>query len=144
MRTRSLNHSCYKHLYHIVWGTKFRYKYLKDYVVAEIRASFHKTCTLYPTLHIETMNTDLDHVHIQIEIPPNIEVSKAVQVLKQNSSRHLRMKFPFIRRMYLEKGIWSVGFFSSTNGLNEEQVRRYIEWQGKRDLPKNQLKLEFS
>ncbi len=131
-------------MYHIVWGTKYRYKYLKEYVVAAVRESFSETCTLYPTLHIETMNTDRDHIHIQIEIPPNIEVSKAVQVLKQNSSRHLKKKFPFIRRMYLEKGIWSVGFFSSTVGLNETQVRRYIEWQGKQDLPSNQLHLEFS
>jgi len=80
------------------------------------------------------MNTDEDHVHLQIEIPPNIAVSDAVGKLKAASSRHLRTKFKFIREIYLEKdGIWSVGYFSSTVGLNESQVKRYIQWQSRKD-----------
>lgn len=82
------------------------------------------------------MNTDQDHVHIQIEIPSNIAVSDAVSKLKASSSRHLKSKFKFIREIYLEKdGIWSVGYFSSTIGLNEDIIRKYIEWQGKKDKP---------
>jgi len=90
----------------------------------------------YPTLWIETLNTDEDHVHMQIEVPPNITISDAVGKLKAISSRYLRSKFKFIREIYLEKdGIWSVGYFSSTIGLNETQVRKYIKWQGKKDVP---------
>ena len=82
------------------------------------------------------MNTDEDHVHIQIEIAPNATVSDAVGKLKAYSSRHLREKFKFIREMYIEKdGIWSVGYFSSTIGLNEEQIKRYIVARGKKDKP---------
>lgn len=82
------------------------------------------------------MNTDQDHVHIQIEIPSNIAVSDAVSKFKANSSRHLKSKFKFIREIYLEKdGIWSVGYFSSTIGLNEDIIKKYIEWQGKKDKP---------
>lgn len=82
------------------------------------------------------MNTDEDHVHLQIEIPPNIAISDAVSKLKSLSSQYLKKKFKFIREMYLEKdGIWSVGYFSSTVGLNEAQVSRYIEWQGRKDKP---------
>jgi len=136
MRTRSLCHSVYQHQYHIVWGTKKRFPYLKPYVVAELKKSFKETTKQYPTLHIEEFNTGDDHVHLQIEIPPNVEVAKAVQVLKQQSSKHLRSCFPFIRRMYLESSIWSVGYFSSTVGLNEETIRRYIEHQDKEEQPK--------
>lgn len=144
MRTRSLNHCCYKHNYHIVWSTRYRYKYLKDYVVAELTKSINETLGKYPTLHLETINTDKDHVHLQIEIPPNITVSKVVQVLKQYSSKHLKSHFKFIRRMYLEHGIWSVGYFSSTVGLNEDTIRHYIQWQGRHELPVTQTSLEFS
>lgn len=71
-----------------------------------------------------------------VEIPPNITISDAVGKLKSYSSRHLRSKFKFIREIYLEKdGIWSAGYFSSTIGLNEEQIKRYIDWQGKQELP---------
>ncbi len=136
MRTRSLNHSTYKHLYHIVWGTKHRRKWLKDYVKAELKASLYDTCKKYPTLFITAINTDEDHVHLQIEIPPNIPVSDAVQKLKSLSSSHIQKKFRFIKEMYLEwDGIWAVGYFSSTNGLNEEQVKIYIEYQGKKEKP---------
>jgi len=87
---------------------------------------------------LEVINIDEDHVHIQIEIPPNIAVSDAVRVLKAESSFALQKRFRFIKDMYLEKdGIWSVGYFSSTNGLNDAMVRRYIEWQGRHDLPEN-------
>ena len=136
MRTRHLNHSTYQHQYHIVWGTKGRRKILKPYVLAELKKCFYAVVKQYPTLWIESMNTDEDHVHIQIEIPPNILVADAVSKLKSTSSRLLRRRFRFIRNMYLEKdGIWSVGYFSSTVGLNETQIKRYIEWQGRKDKP---------
>lgn len=136
MRTRRLNHSTYQHQYHVVWGTKHRRKWLKDYVKQELITNLYDTVKKYPALSIQTINTDQDHVHIQIEIPPNIAVADAVQKLKSNSSHHLQKKFKFIREMYLDwDGIWSVGYFSSTIGLNEEKVKKYIEWQNKKEKP---------
>ena len=137
MRIRYLNHSTYQHQYHIVWGTKGRRNILQKYVLPELKKSLFETVKKYPTLWIETVNADQDHVHLQIEIPPNIAVSDAVRALKANSSLYLRKKFKFIRDIYLEKdGIWSVGYFSSTIGLNETQIKKYIEWQNKKDQPK--------
>ena len=137
MRIRHLNHSTYQHQYHIVWGTKGRRKILQKYVLPELKKSLYATMKKYPTLWIENVNTDLDHVHLQIEIPSNITVSDAVGKLKAESARHLRKTFKFIREIYLDKdGIWSVGYFSSTVGLNEGQIRKYIDWQGKKDTPK--------
>ena len=99
---------------------------MQSYVLPELKKALYATVKKYPTLWIESMNTDLDHVHLQLEVPPNILVSDAVGRLKAESSRHLRFKFKFIRDIYLEKeGIWSVGYFSSTVGLNEAQIRKY-------------------
>ena len=136
MRIRHLNHSTYQHQYHIVWGTKYRRKILKPYVLTELRKILYDTVKKYPTLWIEKLNVNEDHVHLQIEISPNIALSDAIGKLKSASSRFLRSKFKFIREIYIEKdGIWSVGYFSSTIGLNENQVKRYIEWQNKKDKP---------
>lgn len=138
MRMRALNHSTYQHQYHIVWGTKYRRKILKPYVLTELKKILYSTVKKYPTLWIEAVNADEDHIHLQIEIPPNIAVSDAVGTLKAASSRYLRTKFTFIHQLYLEKdGIWSVGYFSSTIGLNEARVHRYIEWQGKKEAPRS-------
>jgi len=143
MRIRSLNHSVYQHDYHIVWGTKYRRKYLKEYVKDELITKLYETIKKYPTLHINTVNTDEDHIHLQIEIPTNMAVSTVVQKLKAESSQHLKKRFKFIKDMYLDEGIWSVGYFSSTIGLNEVMIKRYIEHQGKKDYPR-QARIGFS
>ncbi len=136
MRTLHLNHSTYQLQYHIVWGTKYRYQWLKDYTLAPLRKSFKETEEKYPTLKVLEFNADEDHLHLQVEIAPNIAISDAVAKLKSASSLFLRKRFKFIREMYLEKdGIWSVGYFVSSVGLNEEQVKRYIEWQNKKEKP---------
>ena len=137
MRIQHLNHSAYQHQYHIVWGTKYRRPWLKNYIKPTVVQSFNQTLKEYPTLFILALNTDNDHIHIQIEIPPNIAISNVVQMLKQRSSIDIRRKHRFISKMYLENNIWSVGYFSSTIGLNEERIRKYIEWQGRRELPQH-------
>jgi putative transposase len=136
MRVRSLNHSMYELQYHIVWGTKYRRKWLKPYTKVELEKSFKETEKKYPSLHIDAMNTDEDHVHVQIEIAPSIAIADAVRALKNRSSLHMQKKFKFIREMYLEKdGIWSVGYFVSSIGMDEEKIRRYIEHQGQQEKP---------
>lgn len=135
MRIQTLNHSTYQHQYHIVWGTKYRRKWLKLYIKPVLVKSFNQIIEEYPTLFINSFNIDDDHIHLQIEIPSNITVSSAVQKIKQRTSIDIGKKHKFIREMYLENSIWSVGYFSSTIGLNEEQIRKYIEQQGRRELP---------
>ena len=131
-----LNHSTYKLQYHIVWGTKYRHKWLKPYVKTELRKSFQVTLKKYPELHLFETNTDEDHVHIQIEIPPSQTIADAVSKLKANSSLHLKKQFKFIKDMYLEKdGIWSVGYFVSSVGLDEATIKRYIQYQGRKEKP---------
>ena len=133
MRIRNLNHSKYQIIYHIVWGTRYRRKYIKEYTKQELRKYLFSATKKYPTLHISAFNTDEDHVHLQIEIPPNLSISAVVQRLKSESSALLKQKFKFIRDMYIDGSIWSVGYFVSTIGLNEEAIRKYIANQGKAD-----------
>ena len=143
MRTRSLNHSVYQTQYHLVWGTRYRRKYLKDYVKSEFLAACYAVVKKYPTLYVHTANVDNDHVHLQIEIPPNLAVAAVVQALKIESSIRIKKRFKFVREMYLDGSIWSVGYFVSTIGLNETTIKRYIEYQGKKDTGRT-MRLGFS
>ncbi len=137
MRIRSLSHSAYQHEYHLVWGTRYRRRYIKEYVKNELITHLYTIIKKYPTLYVQTVNTDEDHIHIHIEIPPNIAVAAVVQRIKSETSAHLKKHFKFIREMYLDGSIWSVGYFSSTVGLNEQMIKRYIEMQGKKDKSHN-------
>jgi putative transposase len=85
-----------------------------------------------------------DHVYLLIEIPPKYSISEVVQKLKCIASVDLRNKFKFIKEIYLEKtGMWSDGYFVSTVGLNEEQIKKYIQNQNKYDISQDVSK-EFS
>lgn len=137
MRIRHLNHSVYQIQYHIVWGTLYRRKVLKYYVRGELIKALYKILRSYPDWYISETNTGDDHVHILIEIPPKYPVSKAVQVLKSHTSVHLKKKFKFINNIYPRGRMWSAGYFVSTVGLNEKNIRRYIEYQSKFDIGKD-------
>lgn len=127
----------------MVWGTKCRRQYIREYVKNELVIYIKRIVARYPTLHLISINTGVDHIHLQMEIPPNIAVSRVVQRIKQETSKLIKKRFKFIRNIYLEDGIWSVGYFSSTLGLNEEVVKKYIEYQGRRDRGR-QFRLQFS
>ena len=96
----------------------------------------------YPEIDIVEINHDKDHIHLLVIIPPKYSVSQVVRILKANTSRDLKKKFPFLKKVYWgTDGIWSDGYFVSTVGVNEEIIKRYIEQQGKEDSGQAQLVL---
>jgi putative transposase len=69
-------------------------------------------------------------------------VSQAVRIIKSNTSRDLKKKFPFLKDVYWgTDGIWSDGYFVSTVGINEHVIKNYIENQGKEDSGQAKLVL---
>ena len=96
----------------------------------------------YPDIRISSAKTDQDHIHFLASIPPRFSVSKVVNLLKSNTGRAMREKFPFLNDVYWgDDGIWSGGYFVSTVGINEDMIRKYIELQGAEDG--GQAPLEF-
>ena len=63
--------------------------------------------------------------------------------LKANTSREIHRRFPWIRKIYWRNEFWSVGFFSSTVGIDEEVIKRYVEFQEKVDTGTLQLGFGF-
>jgi len=97
---------------------------------------------VYPDIVIKEANCDEDHIHLLMSIPPKRAVSWVVNVLKANTARLFRQKYPFLKKMYVKKaGIWSAGYFVSTVGVNEQVIAAYIRHQGDED--QGQAKLVF-
>ena len=143
MRIRRLNHSVYQIEYHLVFGTKYRRKILKNYVKAEFIKGLIKVQRKFPDWYIPKVNTGDDHVHMLIELPPKYSVSFVVQTIKTVTSIILKHKFKFINEIYQDGNLWSVGYFVSTIGLNESQIKKYIERQSQFDIGQDATK-EFS
>ncbi|OIO45798.1 MAG: hypothetical protein AUJ28_03555, partial [Parcubacteria group bacterium CG1_02_37_51] len=75
--------------------------------------------------------------------PPKYTISFAIKQFKSHSNTSIKKHFKFIREIYLGRSMWSVGYFVSSVGLNEEQIRKYIRKQSKYELPKD-ITNEFS
>ena len=54
----------------------------------------------YPEIEILEINHDKDHLHMLASIPPKMAVGKVVGIIKSNTSRRLKEKFPFLKEVY--------------------------------------------
>jgi putative transposase len=63
--------------------------------------------------------------------------------IKGKSAISIARNFMGRRRNFSGENFWARGYFVSTIGLDEEEVKRYIREQEKEDERLDQLKLDF-
>jgi REP element-mobilizing transposase RayT len=72
----------------------------------------------------------VDHVHILIQLPPSVSVSKAAQLFKGLLSKLIRSEISEVKKFLWGKDFWADGCFSETVGsLSENRIRKYIQNQ---------------
>jgi len=119
----------------VVIVTKYRREIFDEGVFAYINIKLAEITSHYPQIKFKQVNHDKDHLHLLISIPPTMSVGKVVGVIKVNTAKQLKQKFPFIKQVYWgTDAIWSEGYFVTTVGVNETMIKKYIEEQGKKDL----------
>ena len=143
MKIRLSAHGAYRHQYHVVWIPKYRQRILEGELKAFIEQRLFDIHQYHPDIEIEQYSIQNDHLHIVIVIPPKYSVSSIIGKIKANTSREIRKHFEWIRKMYRRNEFWSPGFFSSTVGIDEEVIKRYVEFQEKMDKGQLQLSLDF-
>ena len=125
-----LSHCVYRCEYHIVVVTKYRRKIFNEGIFAYFDIKLAELTSHYPLIKFVKVNHDQDHLHLLVSIPPTMTVGKAVGLVKQNTSRELKQKFPFLKEVYWgTDAIWSEGYFVATVGINEAVIQKYIEEQ---------------
>src|SRR3989338_10760596 len=130
---RHTAHTTYDNKYHIVWITKYRKKILVDDIALRLRDIIRQICS---TEKVDILKGAIgsDHVHILLEIPPYLAVSRIVQHLKGESSRKLQMEFPRLGKSFWGQHMWAIGYFCVTTGVvTENVIKAYIENQGKQE-----------
>ena len=83
-----------------------------------------------------------DHVHMLVEILPNISVASFVGYLKGKSTliifeRHANLKYKYGNRHF-----WCRGYYVDTVGKNAKKIQEYIQNQLKEDLEYDQMTLK--
>ena len=142
MDTLRQSHVVYRSQYHIVIMPRYRYSILVDGVKQYLEIKLDEVRKFYPEIVYVERNIQPDHVHLVLSFPPKYSGAQVVGIIKQNTGKAMKDKFDFLRdRYYRRGGIWSVGYYFSTVGLDEEMIKNYVRYQEKEDS--GQAKLAF-
>jgi putative transposase len=115
---------------HLVFVTKYRRKVFTKQVLQELREIFQNICRDFESILVE-FEGEGDHVHLLVEYPPKVAVSKLVNSLKGVSSRLIRKQnHVSIRKALWGGSLWSPSYFAGAcGGAPLEIIRQYIEQQ---------------
>ena len=89
---KSHYHCVYKLTYHLVLVTKYRKKCLSNEMLNRLEEIVKKNCADWEIDLLE-FNGEADHIHLLLEMHPNIMPSKFINNLKTVSSRLIRKEF---------------------------------------------------
>ncbi len=130
METRRQAHAVFRAQYHIVIVPRYRYKVLVNGVDKYLTIKLEEVRKSFPEIEYVEVNIQADHVHLILSFPPKISGEKVIGIIKQNTGKALKEKFNLLKRRYYGRGgMWSVGYFFSTVGLDEEMIKNYVKYQ---------------
>jgi len=124
------NRSVYSLNIHLVFVTKYRRQVITSDILRRLGEIFKETCDKWRCT-LSEFNGEVDHVHLLISFPPDVQVSTLVGNLKTVSSRLIRKEFiAHVSRFYRQPVFWSGSYFvASCGGVTIDHLRKYVEDQ---------------
>lgn len=85
------------------------------------------------------------HIHLIVNVPPEIIISKLMGVLKGTTAIKKFRSFPHLKKKpYWGNHFWSRGYFVDTVDIDEEKIKNYVKYQKDQASSKNKTGLTFS
>lgn len=127
---KSHYHCVYKLTYHLVLVTKYRKKCLSNEMLNRLEEIVKKNCADWEIDLLE-FNGEADHIHLSLEMHPNIMPSKFINNLKTVSSRLIRKEFEEeLKPYYWKPVLWTRAYcLLTTGGATIDVIREYIKNQ---------------
>ena len=115
---------------HLVFVTKYRKNVLNGEILDVIKSSLNDVCIGFDSELAEFEGED-NHVHLLVNYPPKVQVSKLVNSLKGVSSRAVRKNFgKKLKDKLWGNALWSPSYFAgSCGGAPLEEIKKYIQNQ---------------
>ena len=113
--------------YHVIWCPKYLRKVLIQGVDTRLKDIIHSLCK---ELNAEILELEIlpDHVHLLIEVDPQLGIHLLIKKIKGRSSRLLRREFSFLRSRL--PTLWTNSYFVTTvGGVPLQVIKQYIESQ---------------
>ena len=117
---------------HLVFVAKYRKTVFDKDAIERLRELFEKICAGFDA-ELKEMDGEGDHVHLLVNFPPKVSVSKLVNSLKGVSSRRLKQLHPeLIKPAYMKNSLWSPSYYAgNVGGAPISVIRQYIEQQSR-------------
>ena len=117
---------------HLVFVTKYRHKVFTDPHLTRLEEIMRAVCEDFETTLVEFNGQD-NHVHLLVDFPPKVALSRLVNSLKGVSSRRMRQEFPDLVQHYWQaRRLWSGSYFAgSVGGAPISVLQQYIEQQNR-------------
>lgn len=115
---------------HLVFVTKYRRKVFTKSILQDLKGVFMSVCADFESKLVE-FEGEGDHVHLLVEYPPKVAISKLVNSLKGVSSRLIKNRgYPSIQKALWGENLWSPSYFAGAcGGAPLTVIRQYIERQ---------------
>ena len=121
------NKTIYSCQYHVIWCTKYRRKVLDTQIQGRLKQLIREKQDAYE-YQICEVETQPEHVHLLIEIPPTHSVDKIVGKIKAYTAKVLREEYPSLKSRL--PSLWTRSkFVSSCGGVTLQVMKDYIEGQ---------------
>jgi putative transposase len=116
-----------------VFCPKYRYRIFKDAIVEYAKQQVYQLCKQKEQVEVMELNVQPDHVHLVVSIPPKYAVSEFMGYLEGKMALRLFQQYESLGRRYWGRHLWARGYCVSTIGLDEEKIRKYVQWQEKQE-----------
>jgi putative transposase len=115
---------------HLVFVTKDRHPVFTTIHLDRMEAIMRAVCEDFGCELVE-FNGETEHVHLLVNLPPTVALSRLVNSPKGHSSRRLRQEFPDLARHYRRaRRLWSGSYLAgSVRGARLNLLRAYIAQQ---------------
>ena len=124
------SHSVSQLVYHFEWCPKYRYSMFRKPENAVLCEEAIREMAVRHGMEIIELSVMPDHVHVAVRVPPDMAVSRAMQLLKGGSSYLLFRSKPNFRKRYPRGHLWSRGKFYRTVGdVDLPTTIQYIQEQ---------------
>ena len=132
MAIRTGRHCVFMLHAHLIFIAKYRGNVFSDASLLRLEIILQEVCAAFE-VELTEFNGERDHVHVLINYPPKVTLSKLVNSLKGVSSRKLKQAFAYIREHWICKrsgSLWSPSYFAgSVGGAPLTVLKQYIEQQ---------------
>ena len=122
-------HCVFKIHVHLVFVAKYRKSVFDAEALNTLEKVFSDVCESFDA-ELTGFNGEGEHVHLLINYPPKVALSKLVNSLKGVSSRLLKKEHPRLSETYYKGKLWSPSYFAaSCGGAPLNIIQEYIESQ---------------